>query len=46
MRLAAVSDLERRRTDLQRRREALNVAPPRVQLKPHTEWVNLPLSSA
>ncbi|QPN56308.1 hypothetical protein I1E95_14625 [Synechococcus sp. CBW1107] len=45
-RLAAVSDLERKRAALQRRRAALDDAPPRVQLKPQAEWVNLPLPSA
>lgn len=45
-RLAAVSDLERKRVDLQRRRAALSSAPPPVQLKPQTEWVNLPLAMA
>ncbi len=45
-RLAGVSELDHRRADLQRRRTALGSAPPPVQLKPQTEWVNLPLATA
>lgn len=42
-RLASVSELDHKRADLQRRREALSSSPPPVQLKPRAEWVNLPL---